>query len=308
VKSGQVAPPQQAPALSEGADDASKLNKPTRNEEKSVQENQSLESGQPTKQEKKITKRERKQKVSQPETPTADDKSAEQRIDQDEGARSSEEPAGTESLTPEENALREELETIIKKHEKGVFAVGEALFKINQKRLYRSSHATFKAYCKEVWDMSKPHAYRTMEAFRLMISMVSNGDTVLPTTESQTRILSKIPANKRKEVMIAAKAKADGGRVTAGHINQSLKELQTEIPVQTETGDGATTGDENDPENVVEFPPNVPISMDQIREWTESVYENLKANKKQEETLQLVEEILMALKFLIPQNQNSEVA
>ena len=39
--------------------------------------------------------------------------------------------------------------------------------------LYRSTHTTFEAYCRERWGWGRSHVYRTMDAARVAVEMAN---------------------------------------------------------------------------------------------------------------------------------------
>lgn len=57
-----------------------------------------------------------------------------------------------------------ELEAVIEHGLTTFVEVGEALLEIRESRLYRETHATFEAYCKDRWGWSIRHAERQMVA------------------------------------------------------------------------------------------------------------------------------------------------
>jgi hypothetical protein len=68
--------------------------------------------------------------------------------------------------------------------------VGHALLEINSSRLYRAAgHRTFADYLATRWGMSPSHAYRQIEAARVIDVLSPIGDTPLPAHEAQAREL-----------------------------------------------------------------------------------------------------------------------
>lgn len=70
-------------------------------------------------------------------------------------------------------------------------AVGRALLVIRDERLYRATHATFEAYCLDRWTMSRPAAYRLVDAAEVLQIVSPMGDTQ-PENERQTRPLTRL--------------------------------------------------------------------------------------------------------------------
>jgi len=54
-------------------------------------------------------------------------------------------------------------------------------------RLYRQSHPTFEAYCRERWGMSRPRAYEVMGAAEAVCNLSAMADIPLPANERQAR-------------------------------------------------------------------------------------------------------------------------
>ncbi len=81
-----------------------------------------------------------------------------------------------------------ELEKIIEHGLAKFVEVGKALLEIRDSRLYRETHVTFEAYCRERWRMSRSHAYRQIKAAEIAGLLSPIGD--IPVTESQARALA----------------------------------------------------------------------------------------------------------------------
>ena len=63
------------------------------------------------------------------------------------------------SLTKTETARLADMERVIETGMHTFIEVGTALVAIRDERLYKASHTTFEAYCKERWGMSRIHAH-----------------------------------------------------------------------------------------------------------------------------------------------------
>lgn len=66
-------------------------------------------------------------------------------------------------LSVREAKRLEELEAIVAEHADGFFRVGMALAEIREKRLYRTTHRTFEAYSRAVFELSRPRAYQLID-------------------------------------------------------------------------------------------------------------------------------------------------
>jgi hypothetical protein len=66
---------------------------------------------------------------------------------------------GAPPLTPEESAALADHEAALDRHRRSFREAGEALRDIRDRRLYRETHPTFEAYCRERWGMSGTQAH-----------------------------------------------------------------------------------------------------------------------------------------------------
>jgi hypothetical protein len=82
-------------------------------------------------------------------------------------------------LDEAEKARLLELEAIVNRGLQTFYEVGQALIEIRDRKLYRQTHKTFEAYCKEKWKISKPAAYRLLKAAEVMKNLSPIGDKIL---------------------------------------------------------------------------------------------------------------------------------
>src|SRR5262245_37656887 len=68
------------------------------------------------------------------------------------------------SLSVEEKMRLEECERAVKRNLRSWCEAGAALVEIRDERLYRETHESFAAYCRDRWDMSRQQAYRLIDA------------------------------------------------------------------------------------------------------------------------------------------------
>ncbi len=132
----------------------------------------------------------------------------------------------SEELTVIERNNLVELEETIQKNLTAFYEVGFALMQIRDNKLYREIYGTFEEYCKEKWDMERRHAYRLIDGYKVTEN-VSHGTQSIPTSERVVRPLSKIkdPAEQR-EVYQRAVETAPEGKVTAKHVEETIKEVK----------------------------------------------------------------------------------
>lgn len=116
-----------------------------------------------------------------------------------------------------------DLKEVIEKNLKSFYEVDSALTKIRNKKLYLhkkgGAYQTFEAYCKEVWDFQRAHAYRFIDAAKV-IENVSESETKKPVNLEQTRPLFQLKDNPEQQRIAWAKAveTAPGGKITAAHV------------------------------------------------------------------------------------------
>lgn len=91
------------------------------------------------------------------------------------------------------------LEQVIDSRRRSFYEIGKALREIRDDRLYRELlYDTFEQYLKKRWDMGRSHAYRLIEASRVIDNLTPLGD-ILPENEAQSRPIGKLkPADQRR--------------------------------------------------------------------------------------------------------------
>jgi len=113
-------------------------------------------------------------------------------------------------LTGEEAGLREGCEQVIRKGLATFAEVGAALMEIRDRRLYRSTHGSFEAYCKATWRFDRTYASRLITASEVA-GTVAHGHRIPPKlTERAARELKELPAEKRARAYEKADKGADG--------------------------------------------------------------------------------------------------
>ena len=123
-------------------------------------------------------------------------------------------------LTVIEKTELEELETVIKQDMGAYYRVGCALAKIRDSRLYRETHSTFEAYCKDRWEMKRAHAYRLIESASVKDHLSPMGD-IQPINERQARPLTKLAtAEAQREAWETVVETAPEGKITAYHVSK----------------------------------------------------------------------------------------
>ncbi|HEY9852349.1 MAG TPA: hypothetical protein V6D28_22950 [Leptolyngbyaceae cyanobacterium] len=125
-------------------------------------------------------------------------------------------------LDAAEQARLTELETVIEQGLQTFYEVGKALDEIREKRLYRETHKTFDAYCKEKWGIARQRAYRLIQAAQVRENLSPIGD-ILPTKENQIRSLSNLPPALQLEIWQEAVESAPNGIPTGAAVQRLVE-------------------------------------------------------------------------------------
>ena len=134
-----------------------------------------------------------------------------------------------DELTSEELAERHRLEL---KVERAFYEAGKALAELRSRRLYRSSHKTFEAYCHERFGFQRRHPYQLIEAAAVVDNLCASSAQILPTSEYQVRSLTALEPEEQCQVWQEAINQA-GGKVPASRIVKGIVERLKEKPLQT---------------------------------------------------------------------------
>ena len=102
------------------------------------------------------------------------------------------------------------------------WAAGKALQVIRDARLYRGTHATFEEYVEQQWDISRPQAYRLIDAWPLAERLSPMGDKL---NERQIRELLPLADRHGQDAAVTVYgtvAEANGVQVTAALLRQVI--------------------------------------------------------------------------------------
>lgn len=125
--------------------------------------------------------------------------------------------------------------------------VGAALMAIRDGRLYREQFKTFEAYLENKWGIGRAHAYRLIEARKIVATLSPQGDNktvVLPTQEAVVRPLVGYKPEDQQAAWTAVVAKAGDGPVTAklvkaemaNYVPTNLRKNRAKAPVKHSGG------------------------------------------------------------------------
>jgi hypothetical protein len=132
-------------------------------------------------------------------------------------------PEALRPLSQEEEITLAECETVVDEHRESFFKAASALLTLHDQRLYLKTHNTFHAYVQERFGFQRAHAYRQMNAARLLVQMSPTGDIAHEVTEGVVRKVEALPSTERQAVV--DEVRRSGGPVTKANINQAYEKL-----------------------------------------------------------------------------------
>lgn len=124
-------------------------------------------------------------------------------------------------LTVEEESDRLHLE---RKVERAFYQAGMALMELRDRRLYRSTHATFEDYCRDRFDYVRRRSYQLIDAAKIYNNLSEKCEQIvhiLPTREGQVRPMSQLNAEEQVIAWSTAVQEA-GGKVPSGRIVKNV--------------------------------------------------------------------------------------
>lgn len=118
-------------------------------------------------------------------------------------------------LSDEETTQLEACEAAIEHGAKTFVRVGNALAVIRDSKLYRQTHETFDAYCKDRWGITDRYARDTIASAKVISETGSNASGL---NQRQASELAKVEPERREEVLEKAAA---SGKVSARSIREA---------------------------------------------------------------------------------------
>jgi len=145
-------------------------------------------------------------------------------------------------LTPAESRLLTKLEEAIGIGLKTFQEVYNALFKIRDQRLYRSSHDTFEEYCRDKWKFTSRQANRLIGAGGVVENLNVQDQLVsplaIPENEAQARPLVSLPPAKQIEASRIVAEKP--GKHTTKDFEEAAEEVAPKVVKTGKTGTSKT--------------------------------------------------------------------
>lgn len=118
-----------------------------------------------------------------------------------------------------------DLENIIEADRRGFYQTGKALMRIRSEQLYRQLfYDSFEKYVRLRWDMAKSHAYRLIQACKVIDNLSPIGDGILPQNEYQARALSSLKTVDQRNIW--NQFIASGMHMSAVNIRRFIKMRQ----------------------------------------------------------------------------------
>ena len=122
-------------------------------------------------------------------------------------------------LDAAEEARLKELETVIEQGLQTFYEVGKALDEIREKRLYRETHKTFEAYCRQKWGIARQTANRFISAAQVIENLTPIG-VKIPQKENQVRPLTGLPSELQIQIWQEAVESAPNGIPTGAAVQR----------------------------------------------------------------------------------------
>lgn len=148
--------------------------------------------------------------------------------------------APREALSTKESERLDQLVGVVRRGMRSFMEVGLALAEIHNDRLYRETHDTFDAFCRETFGFHRAHAHRLIVAVEIANNIATGvspmGDTKalpLPTSERQVRPLAELAPPEQIEIWRKTAQEA-GGIPTAALIEEAVaRKLPREQTMRT---------------------------------------------------------------------------
>jgi hypothetical protein len=104
-----------------------------------------------------------------------------------------------------------------------------------------ADYGTFEEYLHQRWHMGQSRAYQLMDAAGVVTNLKVSTVVELPRNESQARPLASLPPEQQAEVWQEAVKTATAGKVTAKHVQATVKRVRERATPQTPKVSAAQT-------------------------------------------------------------------
>jgi hypothetical protein len=131
----------------------------------------------------------------------------------------------------------DECEAVIERGLETFVEVGQALLVIREGRLYKDTHSSFDAYCRERWGWSRQQADRTIGAAEIVEQLTPMG--VSPQTERQARALAPLKDDLEAMAEVMEEVNASPEPVTAAAIADAVSQKLQQVEDVTAELDAA---------------------------------------------------------------------
>lgn len=139
-------------------------------------------------------------------------------------------------MTKTECNLRNQYVDLITAASTNMIIANAALGAIRQLRLWRGTHPSFEAFCREVVGISEARASQLIAAANQHASLKDKvAPELLPSTESAYRVLQRVDADRKPEVLQLAVKLSNLNRPTASAIEEAWKTLSGESESHSES-------------------------------------------------------------------------
>ncbi len=134
-----------------------------------------------------------------------------------------------------DTAELERLEGIIRRGIVSFLNVAEALIQIRDKQYYKKvlGFETFGEYCETKWNMTRQRAYQLIDAKQVADTLSNNltKEEVEEIPATQLCTLKEVPPEDRSTIYHLAKETAPAGKLTAAHVEKTVREIRGIHPV-----------------------------------------------------------------------------
>ena len=137
-------------------------------------------------------------------------------------------------LSPDEAQMLKSCEAAIEIGQKTFIDVGRALTTIRDQKLYRATHDTFEAYCRERWNFVRNHANKQIAA-AAFVARLGTG-VPKPMNEAQVRPLLRFPPDVQPQVWetVAKHLLADGKPQLTASVYKISEAIDFEVVIAKE--------------------------------------------------------------------------